>query len=448
MTYVERFLAHLASRGDALVMVRAGTPTSAADLLREAATWRARLVEAGVGAGSVVGVEVDDSASCCPLFVALMELSAIVAPVGVAQGAEIDALLQIAQATHVVRQAGTLERRPVHGAAHALLERLRSERHAGLVIFTSGSTGAPKGMVHDLERLLKKFTDAPRPGLRSLQFLPLFHMGGWNTWLSAAWFGGLAVIPAQRRPAEVAEAIAASQVELFPATPSFLRYFVAVGAHEKHDMSSVRLVTYGAEVSPDGFLEHIAAAFPNARFQQTYGLSEVGVLRAQSRDSGSLWLKVGGTGYEVRVVDGILHIRTEYAMLGYLNAPSPFDADGWLNTQDAVLVDGEWLRILGRTSELINVAGEKVFPAEVEAVIMQAPNVTEAVCFGEPDKMLGQRIGARVSLKEPEDPDALRTRLRTFCLGRLSKFKVPVRFEVVDRIVPEDALKKKRTAQP
>src|SRR5262245_18877496 len=107
---------------------------------------------------------------------------------------------------------------------------------------------------------------------------------------------------------------------------------------------------------PPSTLAAVREALPWARLKQTYGLSEVGILPTQSRDSGSVWLKLG-KGFEHKIVDGVLWIKSASAMLGYLNAPSPFDADGWFNTKDLVETDGEYMRILGRKSELINVGG-------------------------------------------------------------------------------------------
>ena len=110
---------------------------------------------------------------------------------------------------------------------------------------------------------------------------------------------------------------------------------------------------------------------PTSKLLQTYGLTELGILRSQSREPDSLWVRVGGEGFETKIVDGRLWIRAESAMLGYLNAPSPFDADGFFDTGDLVEVDGEWIRILGRESEIINVGGSKVYPAEVESVLLE-----------------------------------------------------------------------------
>ena len=68
---------------------------------------------------------------------------------------------------------------------------------------------------------------------------------------------------------------------------------------------------------------------------QTHGLSEVGILRSKSEDSNSLWVKIGGEDYQTRIKD-MLEIKAKSAMLGYLNAPSPFTKDGWFMTGDKV----------------------------------------------------------------------------------------------------------------
>jgi acyl-CoA synthetase (AMP-forming)/AMP-acid ligase II len=172
--------------------------------------------------------------------------------------------------------------------------------------------------------------------------------------------------------------------------------------------------------------------FPDAEIKQTYGLSELGVLRSKSEDSGSTWVRVGGPGFEVKIVDGVLWVRSESNMVGYLNAPSPFDEEGWMNTGDEVEVRGEYIRILGRRSDMINVGGQKVSPLDVESVLLQAPNVAEAVVRGAQHQLMGHVVHATVSLVEHEDLEEAVIRLRRHCLERLPRFKVPVRFDIVE----------------
>jgi acyl-CoA synthetase (AMP-forming)/AMP-acid ligase II len=162
-------------------------------------------------------------------------------------------------------------------------------------------------------------------------------------------------------------------------------------------------------------------------------LSELGILPTRSRESGSVWLKLG-TGFEHKIVAGVLWIRSPSAMLGYLNAPSPFEADGWFNTQDLVESDGEYIRILGRKSELINVGGEKVHPTEVENVLLQIDNVKDVTVRGVPNAVTGELVAAKITPLVPEEPDVLKRRVRQFCHARLERYKVPA---VIDVVVEE-----------
>src|SRR5262249_1229734 len=112
-------------------------------------------------------------------------------------------------------------------------------------------------------------------------------------------------------------------------------------------------------------------------------------------------------------------------MLGYLNAEQPFDAVGSFNTHDAVQLAGGRFRILGRASDLINVGGEKVYPAEVEDVLMQLDGVRDACVFGKANPVTGQVVAARVWLHDSHDPTQFKASLRQFCSRRLAPYQIP-----------------------
>jgi len=312
-----------------------------------------------------------------------------------------------------------------------LVVSFRARRTPGLIVFTSGSTGKPKGILHDVERVMRKFVPE-RAGWRTVLFLMLDHFGGFNTLLSTFAYSGTAICLPQRTAEVVCRVIEQSRATLLPTTPTFLNLLIASATYKTFDLSSIRLITYGTELMPEATLNKVQAIFPNAQIKQTYGLSELGVLRSKSENDSSIWLQVGGPGFEVKVVDNVLWVRSEANMIGYLNAPSPFDADGWMCTGDEVEVRGDYIRFLGRKSEIINVGGQKVFPIEVETVLLQDSNVREATVFGVKHPLMGQVAHARVSLYRPEEPDALTERLRKLCLTQLAKHKVPMRFVLVD----------------
>jgi acyl-CoA synthetase (AMP-forming)/AMP-acid ligase II len=184
---------------------------------------------------------------------------------------------------------------------------------------------------------------------------------------------------------------------------------------------------------PETTLKKFHELFPKIQLKQTYGLSELGILRSKSKGSDSLWVKVGGEDFKTRVVDGLLEIKAKSAMLGYLNAPSPFTEDGWFKTGDSVLTDGEYIKILGRQSEIINVGGEKVYPTEVESVIHEMDNIAEVTIFGKKNAITGNMVCAKIRLENPSDPKEFSKTLKKFCRKRLQSFKVPVKIEIEEQ---------------
>jgi acyl-coenzyme A synthetase/AMP-(fatty) acid ligase len=120
----------------------------------------------------------------------------------------------------------------------------------------------------------------------------------------------------------VCRAIERHKVELLPASPSFLNLIVAAKATGDYDLSSLKLITYGSEVMPQRTLDLLNDSLPDVKLQQTYGLSEVGILRSRSPSNRSLFVKVGGEHYDTKIVDGTLRVRSACSMLGYLNAPT------------------------------------------------------------------------------------------------------------------------------
>lgn len=383
--------------------------------------------------GEVAAIAGSATAEACALLLALVLHGRVAAPLP-AGGEDRQRYLDIACAAAVAELGGAggwvwSQLNP--GRRPELLRRLGERQGGGIIVFSSGTTGQAKAGLFDFATLCERYR-APRQGWRTLLFLQLDHLGGLHTMLHTLAHGGTLVIAGERSPDAVCRAVETHRVELLPATPTFLRMLVLSDAWRRHDLSSLRLVTYGTEPMPAATLAALTARFPGVRFKQTYGLSELGVLPSRSKAPGSLWIELGGVGCETRVVDNVLWVRYDTAMLGYLNAPSPFDADGWYNTDDAVETDGRYLRILGRTSDLINVGGQKVYPAEVENVLLEMANVREATVWGRTSPVTGQIVAARLTLTLPEEIDALEARLHRFCRGRLAPHKVPLHVEIAE----------------
>ena len=442
-------LARFATAPEHQAFVHHDRSVSYGQLLAVVSSFEQQLSAAGISAGQRVVVLGDYTPEAFALVLALAQRGTVVIPLTRESVVELDTALAISGCDWIFEFApgATVPVLTAHRVPsdNALMLSLVSQGRAGLVFFSSGSTGKPKGILHDLERVASKFVK-PRAAVVAIPFLMFDHFGGFNTILAITSSLGTVVSVDQRSVGRICQAIQTYRVNLLPTTPSFLNLLMAARAHQSHDLSSLQRITYGTEVMPQATLDRLAQALPNAVLQQTYGLSEVGVLASKSRDDGSLWMRIGGVGFQTKVVDGILWIKSEFAMLGYLNAPPAMDDEGWFNTQDKVEVDGEFFRILGRVTDLINVGGQKVYPAEIEEVIMGLPNVVDVAVFAEPNALLGQIIVARVSLVEPEPVDSLKTRLRQACKARLAAYKVPAKVIVTADPLYSARYKKSRQA--
>jgi len=321
---------------------------------------------------------------------------------------------------------------------HPLFGQLRDRRAAGLVLFSSGTSGAPKAMVHDFTVLLGTYTVRRASDLVLLALLGFDHIGGLNTLFSALAGGSLLVVPASRSPVDVAAAIDRHRVSVLPASPTFLNLLLVSGEVAAHDLSSLRVITYGTEPMPDSLLVRLKTAFPRVRFIQTFGTSETGIARTESPEAGSTFLRFDDPGLEWKVIDDELWLRSRTQIAGYLNASNErFTADGWFRTGDKVEQGPNGtLRILGRMGEMINVGGEKLMPAEVESVILGIPGVADCRVRGEPHPLTGQTVVVDV-VTSLADHETLRSAIRTACRARLARHKIPTRVTFVDSVSGE-----------
>lgn len=402
------------------------------DILNLVTEWESHLAKHNVTQGHVVALRGDYTPKACALLLALINRGAIVVPLTEAADIHREEFFDIAEVQLVV-SFNEADGWVIHNRAvtvtNPITRQLQQLGEPGLVLFSSGSTGKSKGALHNFSPLLEKFK-AERHRMVTMTFLLLDHIGGINTLLYTLSNGGTVVSVRSRDPEVVCRAIERHKVELLPTSPTFMNLLLISEAYARYDLSSLKLATYGTEVMPESTLQRVHEVLPEVRLLQTYGMSELGILRSKSKSSNSLWVKVGGEGFETKVVDGILWVRAESAMLGYLNAPSPFDAEGWMNTGDMVEVDGDYIKILGRKSEIINVGGQKVYPAEVESVLLQMDNVKDAVVVGEKNPITGHIVTARVNLFEAEEMRDFKKRMRVFCRERLESFKIPVKIEI------------------
>lgn len=447
---IGQLLRRVESYADADFLKTSDGSFSYSDLGSAVREWQTRLEQIGTAKGTI-GLVADYSLHGIATLLALWSRQVCVALLPAHAKADPSYL----EAGHVqllldVQLDGEFSLRDLeYEGDNALLKTLAKRNNPGLVIFSSGSSGQPKAVLHDFNRFVAKF-ETPGKRLSTYAFLMFDHVAGQDTLLYTLNAGGCLVADASRRPATVAALVEKHAVEVLPASPTFLNLLLASGSVEQFDLSSVKIITYGSEPMDPTTLRRLADAFPNARIIQKYGTSEFGAIRSQSRSNDSLFIKLKEDETQARIQDGLLWIKASGAMMGYLNAPSTLNDDGWICTGDLVEQDGDWLRILGRKSDLINVGGEKVVPAEVESIILELDSVADCTVRGEKHALVGMIVAAEVAVTSgpaPTDPAERReiTKLiRRHCLSRLPKHKVPVSITFSDTPNATERQKKNR----
>jgi long-chain acyl-CoA synthetase len=375
--------------------------------------------------GDVVALVGDFDGPTIATMFELLDRGVILMPLAEGTRADHDYFFESGRAQWVIRD-GTLEKFGPRDEKHPLLEEVRQRGHPGIVFFSSGTTGRPKAILHDFNNFLERYA-VQRAPLRALNFLLFDHAGGINTMLHTLFNRGVVIVPSERTPEAIAADMIKHRVELLPATPTFLRMMLLAGVFDTMSFPDLRVITYGTERMDQGTLDRLAAKLPNVDLRQTYGLSELGVFQVKSKARDSLWMQIGGKGIETRIVDHVLHIRSANRMLGYLNAPSPF-VDGWYDTGDIVETDDNYIKVVGRASEVLNVGGLKILPGEVERVALLHPDVLRAKVTGVPNPITGQHIEVTVEPREGAmlDRRVMMAHFRSHLQKQLSPAKVTI----------------------
>ncbi|HDY7469370.1 TPA: long-chain fatty acid--CoA ligase [Vibrio vulnificus] len=383
--------------------------------------------------GSVVSIISDYSFESISLFFALAKRKCIIAPIVSANVEEIakreNEILPDATVTIQVKGEVQFSYHDNLAPRHDLISKIRAKEHAGLILFSSGSTGKPKAMIHDLNVLSSTYLDKKPKKLSIMVFLMFDHIGGLNTLLNSMSMGAKIVIPTKREPEHVAYLIERENVNLLPASPTFLNMMLIAGVQNNFNLKSLRMITYGTEAMPESLLARLKQEWPRVKLLQTFGTSETGIAQTSSRSSSSLEIKIDDPNQEFKIVNGELWLRSKTQILGYLNHDmSGFSDDGWFKTGDLVeeSEDG-YLKIIGRLKEVINVGGEKVLPSEVESCILEVKGVSDCVVYAVANAITGQTVATNVVLEVGADEKVVKKEIRKHCKANLDRYKVPTK---------------------
>jgi acyl-CoA synthetase (AMP-forming)/AMP-acid ligase II len=315
-------------------------------------------------------------------------------------------------------------------------------------ILTSGTSGVPKAANHTWATLAAFIRqDDQYAGKRWLCPYPLNFYGGLQTVLQAFLTNATLVIPVSLDPQEIAGAMQREGVEYASGTPTFWRWLLAFAPREALQSSPLRQITLGGEIATQDVLDGLRKVFPAARVVHVYGLSETGRLFSVTDGREGFPVRFleesPRPGVELRIADGQLSARnSRAAMLAYDGQTALRDqSDGWFATGDLVEVQGDRVLFRGRNSDVINVGGRKVMPADVEAVLRSIPGVAEVRVYGRKSSLAGQLVAADLVLAAGADAEKTKAEAERVAREKLTSYQVPRSINVVAEIARSEVFK-------
>jgi acyl-CoA synthetase (AMP-forming)/AMP-acid ligase II len=310
-----------------------------------------------------------------------------------------------------------------------------------VTILTSGSTGEPKAASHSwasLSRPVRKGTGPSGPRWL-LTYRPHLY-AGLQVMLQCFSDRGTLVIPdLEADPQSTTDFMMIAGVQYVSATPSYWRRLLMFSEASLLKRIPLAQITLGGEVVDQPLLDKLSQCFPMARLVHIYATTELG--RCFSVSDGragfptSYLHNVLPDGVELRVQEGELLIQSPSSMRTYDPYSSqPAHTVGWFATGDLVEISGERVHFVGRKTEMINVAGSKVFPIEVERVIRTIPGVSDVRVFGKASSIAGELVACEIVPERGEDSEVLKERVTRICRSQLATYQQPRLIRFVDRI--------------
>jgi acyl-CoA synthetase (AMP-forming)/AMP-acid ligase II len=444
------------------------------DLRRRAAAAAAALAARGVVKGDRVACLLGNRTEFVVLMLAAAHLGAVLVPLGTRlRSAEIAYMLDDSGAKLVAAETAFAASLPAGAPPVLLVEEgaLASaetpppatpsgEEEPATILYTSGTTGRPKGavltplgIVHSAMNF--RLCAGLGRGDRAILSVPATHVTGlvailWTT-LGA---GGCVILTPGFKAAEFLPLAAAERMTYTVMVPAQYALCLMQPDFARHDLSAWRVGCYGGAPMPEATIAALAEHLPDLVVMNAYGATEttspttimppgMGARRPDSVGRvvpGGVVRVVDESGREVAPGEpGELWIAGAMVVPGYWKNEAATAAsfeDGFWKSGDIGSVDAEgFVRVFDRKKDMINRAGYKVYPAEVENVLSHHPAVAESAVIGRPDPVLGERVHAFVHPKAPVAAEEL----RAFCAARLADYKVPETIELMPEPLPRNA---------
>lgn len=328
------------------------------------------------------------------------------------------------------------------------------------ILYTSGTTGYPKGALYTHGMMFwNSLNTSLRLNItsnsRTVNVMPPFHTGGWNVFTTPFIHHGAYTCLLKKFEAKtVLELLKTEKVTLFMGVPTMLKMMTEQIEFYDIDLPDLENIIVGGEPLPIPVIEKWAEK--NVMIRQGYGMTEVGPNLTSLHEKDAL-RKKGSIGFPNFYVDwrivaedeqinnkgttGELQFRGPIVTPGYWNQPQAtkeaFTEDGWFRTGDIIHCDEEgYFFVVDRIKNMFISGGENVYPAEVERIILQFPEITEVIVVGIPDSKWGESGKAYLVLQNNHSFNE--TNFYEFCRKNMAAFKVPKSVQIVNAIPKND----------
>ena len=322
------------------------------------------------------------------------------------------------------------------------------------LMYTSGTTGWPKGVMATHRNVWHNATNFGKihfqPTDTIMVATPIFHCWGLVNGTFGMLSKGGSVITVERfYPDRALSDIERLKPTIFQGVPPMFNLLLRQPELDKRKISSVVFCLSAATKMPENLIHQVEQRL-KWRYAEAWGLTEVSCVGTTAPYNDT---RIGSCGRgmddgEIKVVDeqgdilppgqqGELCIRGTCVTKGYLNKPEAtkeaFDATGWFHSGDVAYMDSDgYAYIVDRIKDMINVGGEKVFPSEVEDMMLSHAKIKDLVIVGIPDDLKGEAPKAFIVLREGET--ATEGEIRTYCKEKMAPYKAPVAVEFIEEV--------------
>ena len=329
-----------------------------------------------------------------------------------------------------------------HVEQQGVVQDVSLQGEATVTLLTSGTSGKPKAVTHTWKSLMRpvRIQADREPPAWLLSYRPNLY-AGLQVCAQCLANRGLLVMPGHNlAPDQIMQLMSEHGVRYASATPSYWRRLLLLGRAAIKELK-LKQVTCGGETADQTLLDWLKQSFPHARIVHIYATSELG--RCFAIDDGLAGFPVRmvntptSDGIEIRVERGQLFARSANSMKGYERADAAekaMSSDGWFATGDLVDKVNDRYQFVGRTSEIINVGGDKVHPLQVEQVIYDVPGVAATRVYPKTSSLAGQLVACDIVPGPGEDVAELERRVNKHCVQRLLPHSRPRFIRAVSRI--------------